>query len=78
MADVRVWYDREGDYLEVTFVDVPGYFREIGEDIFERVDTAGRVIGFAIFNFTHKDHQDLKIPLALERLADASTAVGSL
>jgi uncharacterized protein YuzE len=69
MADVRVWYDREGDYLEVIFVDAAGHFHEIGDDIYERVDTAGRVTGFAVFNFARKDRQDLQFPLALERLA---------
>ena len=29
MADkrVKIWYDAEGDYLEVTFEDKEGYFR---------------------------------------------------
>ena len=26
---VKVWYDAEGDYLEVIFDQKPGYFREI-------------------------------------------------
>ena len=25
---VRVWFDPEGDFLEVMFSDTPGYFRE--------------------------------------------------
>jgi hypothetical protein len=25
---VRIWYDPEGDYLEVVFDQKPGYFRE--------------------------------------------------
>lgn len=46
---VTVYYDREGDYLEVTFEQKPGYFRETEHDaVMERVDTDGHVIGFSI------------------------------
>jgi hypothetical protein len=27
--EVRVWYDEEGDYLEVLFARKKGYFREV-------------------------------------------------
>ena len=45
MADkVRVWYDREGDFLEVTFAERPGYMRETRHDaVIERVDDDGGV-----------------------------------
>ena len=29
---VRVWFDPEGDFLEVMFADAPGYFRETAQD----------------------------------------------
>lgn len=48
---VRVWFDPEGDFLEVVFADVPGYFRETAQDqVMEKVDMAGAVIGFSIMN----------------------------
>lgn len=50
MADrvVRVWFDREGDFLEVTF-DQEGYFRETENDqVMEKVDKDGNVIGFSV------------------------------
>ena len=42
---VRVWYDREGDYLEVMFdLETPGYFRDTQDDrVMEKVDAAGNV-----------------------------------
>ena len=41
--DVRVWYDREGDYLEVLFERKSGYFRETQSDaVMEKVDDAWR------------------------------------
>lgn len=46
---VRVWYDKEADFLEVIFEKKPGYFRETTHDqVMEKVDRAGRVIGFHI------------------------------
>lgn len=48
---VRVWFDPEGDFLEVMFAEVPGYFRETAQDqVMEKVDMTGEVIGFSIMN----------------------------
>lgn len=62
---MRVWYDKEGDFLEVTFRDAKGYMRALGDDIFERVDEQGAVVGFAIFNFSKRDQQVVEVPLEL-------------
>jgi len=46
---VKVWYDAEGDYLEVQFRDAPGYMRETAHDaVMERVDEQGHILGFSI------------------------------
>lgn len=46
---VRVWYDAEGDFLEVQFSDAAGYMKETNHDaVMERVDEQGRVIGFSV------------------------------
>jgi len=46
---VKVWFDAEGDYLEVRLSDAAGYERETAHDaVMERVDEQGRVIGFSI------------------------------
>ena len=41
---VRVWYDREGDYLEVMFdLETPGYFRDTQDDrVMEKVELGPR------------------------------------
>jgi uncharacterized protein YuzE len=47
--EVKVWYDREADYLEVLFDRKEGYFRETDNDaVMEKVDSQGNVIGFSI------------------------------
>ena len=64
MGKMKVWYDREGDFLEVIFYDAKGYMRDLGDDIFERVDEQGKVIGFAIFNFSRRNQKPVEIPLS--------------
>ena len=50
MADkVKVWFDAEGDFLEVRFSDAAGYMKATHHDaVMERVDEHGQVIGFSI------------------------------
>ena len=50
---VKVWFDAEGDFLEVIFSDKPGYMRETDHDaVMERVDDDGNVLGFSIMHVT--------------------------
>ncbi|MBI3737087.1 DUF2283 domain-containing protein [Candidatus Sumerlaeota bacterium] len=45
---VKVWYDPEGDFLEVMFSDKPGFMRETENDaVMERVDEQGNILGFS-------------------------------
>lgn len=60
MADrVKLWFDPEGDSLEVIFSDAPGYMRETKNDAaMQRVDKHVRVIGFSVLGVSkfQKDH----------------------
>ena len=68
--DVTVWYDREGDYLEVLFEKKEGYFRETDNDaVMEKVDQDGRVIGFSILNVSQTQSE---APVSVT-LRDAAT-----
>ncbi|MEP0547352.1 MAG: DUF2283 domain-containing protein [Rhodothermales bacterium] len=61
---VTVYYDHEGDYLEVLFEQKPGYFRETDHDaVMERVDTDGHVIGFSILKASMPTGQPLAVTL---------------
>ncbi|MCC6455565.1 MAG: DUF2283 domain-containing protein [Caldilineaceae bacterium] len=62
---MRVWYDREGDMLEVYFEDAPGYMEELDEDVFERRTSEGRVVGFTVLNFSKHDRDKLTLPLTV-------------
>ena len=46
---VKIWFDAEGDFLEVTFSDKPGYMRATNNDaVMERVDEEGNILGFSV------------------------------
>jgi uncharacterized protein YuzE len=46
---VKIWFDAEGDYLEVRFSDKAGFMRETKNDaVMERVDEEGNLLGFSI------------------------------
>ena len=46
---IRIWFDVEGDFLEVLFSEKPGYMRETDHDaIMQRVDDDGNILGFSV------------------------------
>lgn len=61
---VKLWYDREGDYLEVMFDRKPGYFRETKSDqVMEKVDKDGNVLGFSILKVSKIRQKPLQVAL---------------
>ena len=61
---IKVWYDREADYLEVTFDQRAGFFRETGDDrVMEKVDERGAVLGFSALNISKLTGQPLEVAL---------------
>lgn len=64
---MSVWFDKEGDFLEFSIDGkLKGFFKDIGNDVFERVDERGNVLGFAIFNFSKRDLKDERIELPVK------------
>ena len=70
---LNIWFDKEGDFLELTIgKPVKGFFREIGNDMLERIDAkTGKVIGFSILNFSKrfdklKEIKRFQLPLEIE------------
>lgn len=61
---VKVWYDAEGDYLEVTFDQKPGYFRETANDqVMEKVDSDGNILGFSVIRVSSLTKGPLEVAL---------------
>ena len=61
---VRIWYDPEGDYLEVIFDQKPGYFRETTSDqVMEKVDDHGNILGFSVLKVSALRKTPLEVAL---------------
>lgn len=61
---VKIWYDPEGDYIEVIFDQRPGYFRETANDqVMEKIDDEGNVLGFSVLKVSAVKEAPLEVPL---------------
>ena len=65
---IKLWFNADVDYLEVTFTDESGYMRPTNSDaIMKRVDEQGRVIGFSVFGVSRfRNDRPLEADLARE------------
>ena len=61
---VKLWYDPEGDYLEVLFERKAGYFRETSSHhVMEKVDDHGHVLGFSVLRVSALKRRPLAVAL---------------
>ena len=61
---VRIWYDPEGDFLEVIFDRREEYFRETANDqVMEKVDAEGNVLGFSVLAVSSLKQKPLEVSL---------------
>ena len=61
---LKIWYDPEGDYLEVIFDQKPGYFRETANDqVMEKVDEQGNLLGFSVLRVSALKQKPLEVAL---------------
>jgi hypothetical protein len=65
MAEVKVFYDRQGKTLTVWFTDrsLEYVCEETGDEVVLMKDRAGRVIGFEKLNFSVPDSDSLRVAL---------------
>ena len=63
--EIKVWFDKEGDYIEVLFEKKAGYFKETENDaVMEKVDEEGNIIGFSILKVSSlKDQAPISVLL---------------
>jgi len=53
--DIEIYYDKEGNYLEIIFEKKEGFFTETeNEDIMQKVDKEGNVLALSILNAVQK------------------------
>jgi uncharacterized protein YuzE len=61
---VKIWYDPEGDYMEVILDQRPGYFHETENDqVMEKVDAQGNVLGFSVLKLSSVKKTPLEVAL---------------
>lgn len=62
---VKIWYDQEGDYLEVLFEKEEGYFKETENDqVMEKVDSKGNILGFSVLKVSRLRQSPLDVVLS--------------
>jgi len=63
-SNVKLWFDKEGDYLEVMFEQSPGYFRETSNPhVMEKVDEKGNVLGFSVMRVSALHNVPMEVAL---------------
>jgi hypothetical protein len=72
MSPLTIWFDQEGDHLEVIFEDAPATLEEVEDDVFERRTPDGRVVGFAVFNVSKHDRDSIALPLSVTAQSSAA------
>jgi hypothetical protein len=61
---LKIWYDGEGDYLEVMFEEREGFFRATQNDhVMVKVASDGQVLGFSIMRVSAFDRAPLQVAL---------------
>ena len=61
---LKIWYDREGDFLEVMFEQRAGTFRETANPhVMEKVDENGNVVGFSVMRVSALQDSPLEVAL---------------
>ena len=65
---LNIQYDDFGDMLEIRMgKPTIGYMKDLGNDIFERIDEkTGEIKGFLIMNFKKRSKDIIEIPISLE------------
>ncbi len=65
MAEVKVFYDREGQTLTVWFTERSREYvcEETGDEVVRMKDASGRVVGFEKLNFSIPQSDSLQVAL---------------
>jgi len=62
--NLKIWFDPEGDYLEVIFNQKPGFFKETPSDqVMEKVDEKGNILGFSVLKVSALGQKPLEVAL---------------
>ena len=65
MGKLTIWYDEQGDYLEIGCGERVGYMKDVGDDLWLREEN-GQITGFAILGLkkrTGKATKSVDLPI---------------
>ncbi len=77
-TNLNLYYDEEGDFLEISMGKYSeGYFKNLGNDIFERIDKkTKKTTGVAVFNFKKRteklDDINVELPFKIQLISKKS------
>ena len=61
---IKLWYDPEGDYLEVIFKKKAGYFKETSNDqVMQKIDNQGNILGFSVLKVSKLRKKPMQVAL---------------
>lgn len=61
---INLWFDKEGDFLEVSFEKKAGFFRQTKNDaVMEKIDDNGNILGFSVMNVSKLAKKPLQVAL---------------
>lgn len=67
MEGLKIWYDPEGDFLEVNFAGKPGQFMATPvPNMLVKIDDEGHIVGFSVLNISEvaETPMEIEIPFA--------------
>ena len=67
MTKLNIYYDEEGDFLEINIGEFTETFcRDVADEIYERIDEkTGEIKGIGILNFKSKKNVDLPFKMEI-------------
>jgi len=77
MGSLKIWYDPEGDFLEVTFGRKAGEFQPTPvQNMMVKLDEEGHIIGFSVLNISDVANTPLEIEIPFDKLRALANAGG--
>ncbi len=64
MGKMKLWYDKDSDILEITFENKKGHAKDLGNDVWLRVDEKENPVGITIIGFK-KRPQEIELPITV-------------
>lgn len=68
MEGLKIWYDPEGDFLEVSFAAKPGLFQATPvHNMLVKVDKDGHIVGFSVLNISKVAETPIEIEIPFQQ-----------